>query len=240
MTPRACVRWFESRFAALGSPEHAVNERAYMKSALRFHGVDAKQLRAGCAAFCEEQPDIDRERLLAFVDALFATDWFDLRSAAIVLLERKRKLLRASDSPWLVGMARQAACWAHVDYLSTAVVAHVVAGDPALAKRVRGWAKDGSFWVRRVALLSLLPSLRRGGGDFALFTEIAAPMVEEREFFIRKAFGWVLREVSKKRPGLVVQFLEMHGERCSGLTRREATKYLRPAAPARRRSKAGR
>ena len=28
-------------------------------------------------------------------------------------------------------------------------------------------------------------------------------MLEEREFFIRKAIGWVLRETSKRRPELV-------------------------------------
>jgi 3-methyladenine DNA glycosylase AlkD len=51
-------------------------------------------------------------------------------------------------------------------------------------------------------------------------------MLHEREFFIRKAIGWVLREVSKKRPSLVQEFLREHGERASGLTMREATKYL--------------
>ena len=66
-------------------------------------------------------------------------------------------------------------------------------------------------------------------GDFALFAEIAGPMLEEKEFFVRKAIGWVLREVSKKRPALVRDFLLAHGSRASGVTWREATKYL-PAA----------
>jgi 3-methyladenine DNA glycosylase AlkD len=51
-------------------------------------------------------------------------------------------------------------------------------------------------------------------------------MLEEREFFIRKAIGWVLREVSKTRPALVRGFLARHRDRASGLTLREATKYL--------------
>ena len=32
-------------------------------------------------------------------------------------------------------------------------------------------------------------------------------MIDEREFFIRKAIGWVLREVSKERPALTYAFL---------------------------------
>jgi 3-methyladenine DNA glycosylase AlkD len=228
-SPADAVRHFEARFRAIGSPERARTERAYMKSTLRFHGIAAKLLRDECAAFCKVQREVDREMLVAVVDALFATDGFDLRSAAIGLLERNVALFSAKDSPWLAELARRGACWAHVDWLVTKVIAPVLDGDASLSRRVRAWANDRDFWVRRVALLAQLGALRRGDGNFELFTEVAVPMLEEREFFIRKAIGWVLREVSKKRPALVRGFLVEHGAHASGVTWREATKYL-PAA----------
>jgi 3-methyladenine DNA glycosylase AlkD len=228
MTPSAAVRHFRVQLGALGTPARAKSEQAYMKTELRFHGVGAVELRATCAAFCKENP-LDRRSLRAIVDALFATEWFDLHSMGIALLERKHALLVAGDAPWLIGLVRVSACWAHVDYLATKVIDPLVAAHPALLARTRTWGKDRDFWVRRTALLAQLRALRRGGGDFALFTEIAAPMLEEKEFFIRKAIGWVLREVSKKRPALVRDFFREHGARASGLTRREGTKYL-PAA----------
>ena len=82
--------------------------------------------------------------------------------------------------------------------------------------------------MRRSALLALLRGIRAGTPDLARFTRYAEPMLAEKEFFIRKAIGWVLREVSKKRPALVQAFMKEHGARASGLTRREATKYLPP------------
>jgi len=57
-------------------------------------------------------------------------------------------------------------------------------------------------------------------------------MLEEREFWIRKAIGWVLRDLSKKRPELTEAFLRQHAARCSGLTFREASKHLDPAIQA--------
>ena len=51
-------------------------------------------------------------------------------------------------------------------------------------------------------------------------------MLGEREFFIRKAIGWVLREVSKKRPELTFEFLREHRDEVSGLTLSEGAKYL--------------
>jgi 3-methyladenine DNA glycosylase AlkD len=228
VTPSAAVRHFHAQLGALGTPAYAAKDKAYMKSALRFHGVSIPQIRATSAAFCEDNP-VDRGALRATVDALFATDWFDLRTCAIALLERNRPLLGPRDVPWLIGLVRASPCWAHVDYLATTLIDPLVAANPALLARTRAWAKDRDLWVRRTALLAQLRPLRSGGGDFALFAELAAPMLEEKEFFIRKAIGWVLREVSKKRPALVRDFLREHGARASGLTRREAMKYL-PAA----------
>jgi 3-methyladenine DNA glycosylase AlkD len=53
-------------------------------------------------------------------------------------------------------------------------------------------------------------------------------MLEEKELFIRKAIGWVLREISKKRPALVAGWIASRAARASGVTMREALKYLSP------------
>ena len=59
-----------------------------------------------------------------------------------------------------------------------------------------------------------------------MFAQFASGIVEENEFFIRKAIGWVLREVAKKPPELRYTFLDEHIDRVSGLTLREGAKYL--------------
>jgi 3-methyladenine DNA glycosylase AlkD len=51
-------------------------------------------------------------------------------------------------------------------------------------------------------------------------------MLREREFFIRKAIGWILREVSKSRPELTFAFLRDHRDAVSALSLQEGAKYL--------------
>ena len=118
---------------------------------------------------------------------------------------------------------------AYVDWLCSRVIAPIVEREPAQKRVLVRWARDPDFWIRRSALLSLLPALRRGDGDFALFERLAAPMLGETEFFIRKAIGWVLRDVSHRRPGLTAAFARRHAARMSTVTWREAAKYI-PAA----------
>jgi 3-methyladenine DNA glycosylase AlkD len=54
-------------------------------------------------------------------------------------------------------------------------------------------------------------------------------MLDEREFFIRKAIGWVLREIGKQRPEWIADWLAARPGRVAPLAVREAVKYLSPA-----------
>lgn len=223
--PSSIERALAARFRAAGDPEDARMQKAYMKSELAFHGVRNDEVRAAAKDLAAELAGRDHESVMAIADGLFRSRYFDIRSAAIALVERDKRRLSSADLPLLVDWVRRAHCWAHVDWISTLAGA-VVARNPAELSQVERWAVDEDFWVRRLALLALLVELRKGAGDFALFDRIATPMVEEREFFIRKAIGWVLRETAKKRPELTFGFLQRERDRVSGLTLREGAKPL--------------
>ena len=220
------VRFFESRFAEAGDGERAVWEKKYMKSELRFHGVTSAVMRASVREHAKTHRDETRGDVIALVEALYATDWFDLHGAAVLLLARRAKLLEPSDAPWLLELVRRSSCWAHVDPLATDVVGALVTAHPDLLRSLPTWARDEHVWVRRTALLAQLRELRAGRGDFDLFVRIAVPLLPDRSFWIRKAIGWVLRDVSRKRPELVREVLRAHGDAMSGVTRREAVKYV--------------
>ena len=170
-----------------------------------------------------------RTRRLALVRALWRTKNFELRAAGVFLLERHQEGLEGRDMALLEQLLRASRTWAYVDWLCTRVVAPLVEREPGLTRVLRRWARDTDFWIRRSALLSLLPAMRRGEGDFKLFERLAVPMLGETEFFIRKAIGWILRDVSKRRPALTVAFVRRYAARLSGVTWREAAKYIPPA-----------
>jgi 3-methyladenine DNA glycosylase AlkD len=216
-TPRDAVAHFERAFAH-GDPARAASQKAYMKSPLRFAGVTMPEVRAAARAYAAAHPALDAPALRALASALFEG-----------VLERRRAVFTDADAPWLIELVRAAGCWAHVDWLATKVLGSVATRSARASKLLRAWAADEDFWVRRTALLAQLDELRAGRGDFALFEALALPMLPEREFFIRKALGWVLRDVSRKRPALVRAFLRAHGAACSPLTRREAGRHLGPA-----------
>jgi 3-methyladenine DNA glycosylase AlkD len=142
------------------------------------------------------------------------------------LLERDVELLEATDIVLLERLLRESRTWALVDDLAANVVGPLVEIHPTAESTLDRWAADEDFWIRRSALLANLLALRRGEGDFERFGRYADSMLEEREFFIRKAIGWVLRDTARKRPDLVFEWLLPRAARASGVTVREAVKPL--------------
>jgi 3-methyladenine DNA glycosylase AlkD len=227
--PAGELRAARAALAAQGSPERAAGAKAYLKSELEFLGVDAAGLRATAREIVDRHPELDHDQLTALVRALWEEPVFELKALGVALLERRPGLLGADDLGLIEELLKRCGTWALVDWICTKVAAPVVLRAPAAAKVLERWSRDDDFWLRRASLLAQLPELRAGRGDFALFARFASDMVEEREFFIRKAIGWVLRDVSRKRPELAFAFLAAHIDRVSGLTLREGSKHLTEA-----------
>ena len=222
-------RQLEGLRAALerhGQSERAAREARYLASDLEFLGVSLPTIRREAQAFARSRPELDRAGLRALAEAAWASRVHELRSVAIGILERCRDTLTAADAAWLMRLVEHSNTWAHVDWLSIKVIGALTARHGALAASLELWARHGNFWVRRAALLSFHDALRAGGGDFEHFARLAVPMLGEREFFIRKAIGWVLRSVAHARPELVAGFVGLHVAALSGLTFREATRRL--------------
>jgi 3-methyladenine DNA glycosylase AlkD len=228
-TPDAVADRLERAMAAVGAPERAIQEKRYLKSDLTFLGATVWQIRAEVKAAGRAEPDLDHDRLLALVDALWSRPVFERRMAATVLLELRTDLLSADDLPLVERLLREAHTWALVDGLAVHVVGAVLAAHPDRTTVVLDrWSRDADFWVRRSSLLAWLRPLHRGA-PLDRFLGYADGMLDEKEFFIRKAIGWVLREVGKRRPEEVGRWLAPRTHRASGVTMREATKYLADA-----------
>jgi len=218
----------ERGLRAVATPERAVNEKRYLKSDLEFIGATVGDIRRTVRTLIiKDQGDLRYGELIALVEELWRKPIHERRMAAVVLLEFCDPLLTIRDLVLLERLIRESKTWALADGLAGKVTGAIVWRDEQAARTLDRWSQDDDFWVRRSALLALMISLRKGG-DFERFGRFADAMVHEKEFFIRKAIGWVLREASKSRPDEVFGWLSPRTARVSGVTIREAVKYLRP------------
>lgn len=209
--------------------ERAEKEKRYLKSDLRFIGASVPAVRRVARTFVAAHPALTVDDLKGLVDALWNTHTHELRSAGIAVLELRSELLPQSDLGWLKSLVDRSTTWAHVDWLAIKVVGALATRVPAVESDLDEWSAHTNFWVRRSALLASHDPLAAGQGDFEHFERRAVPMLQEQEFFIRKAIGWVLRSTCKKTPLRTIGFVERHAGEMSALTFREATRALEPS-----------
>ena len=216
----------DSELRSRGTPERAEQERRYLKSELEHYGVTVPAIRSVAKAIRKDHPLLSHDDFIALVSALWAAPVHERRMVTVELLDLYASQLRRDDMQLLERLLRESRTWALVDGLAASVVGGLIERHPTSAAILDRWAKDDDFWIRRSALLALLIALRRGEGDFARLSRYADAMLDEKEFFIRKAIGWVLRDTARKRPDMVYDWLLPRAARASGVTLREAVKPL--------------
>ena len=223
------VSGFDKNLDGLGTAARATYDQQYHKSEFAHMGVPAPELRKLVRGLYKEIGGrrAGHDAVTALAAALWDSDVFERRLAAVFLLGQGVRVLTAADLQDITLMLRDAPMWSLVDPLAGDVAGKVVLRDrEGTGRTLDLWAGDGDFWLRRAALLALIPGIRDGHPDLVRFTRYADPMVEEREFFIRKAIGWVLREIAYKDPTWVAAWVAARLDRLSGVTFREAVRRL--------------
>ena len=217
-----------TRLTAVADPDRAPGMQAYMKSAMPYLGVSAVPLRAVCkAVFADlryaDQAEWRRDVLDIWRGARFREE----RHAAIELTGiRAARPFQTVDSLGLYEeMIVTGAWWDYVDAVATQRFWPILQHDPAAMKRrMLVWASDDDMWKRRSAILSQLKAKAETDLDF-LYACIE-PSLESKEFFLRKAIGWALRQYAWTDPAEVKRYVAANEGRLSGLSRREALKNI--------------
>jgi 3-methyladenine DNA glycosylase AlkD len=196
--------------------------RAYMRDQFVYLGVSTPDHRAAVAPIIRSFAPANADELRSAAEGLWAMREREYQYAAVGLLGRYHALLSLDDLPWLLELAQQKSWWDTVDSL-VKVVGKIVSRSGAKGKRAMDRAiRAENFWVRRIAMLHQLGL--RGNTDTARLFRYAELLAAEREFFIRKAIGWALRDYAWHDWQAVEKFLGGARSRLSGLSYREASK----------------
>ena len=100
------------------------------------------------------------------------------------------------------------------------LAAHRAAVEPT----VRRWSVDPDRWLRRSSIICQLGA--RTSTDRALLADVIDANLADREFFVRKAIGWALRQYARTDPDWVRSFVAARRAALSPLSYREAVKHL--------------
>ena len=209
---------------AVADPARAPAMQAYMKSTMPFLGVPSPLLKREMSALAKRYPLADVEAwhdtvLALFREATHREEWY----ASLNLAGRTRYRFDPGTLPLFEEMVVTGAWWDIVDECAHRVGDVLDRHRAEVTPTLRGWVRDPSLWKRRVAVICQLGHRERT--DLDLLREAIEANLDDRDFFIRKAIGWALREYAKHDMAWVVAYVASLGSRLSPLSRREALKH---------------
>jgi 3-methyladenine DNA glycosylase AlkD len=220
----AVRRELKQRADAVKAPQM----RAYMKSSMPYLGVQTPALREVCRLAFPAHPLTSLEDWRDTVLALWrGARYREHRYAALLLTgeRRYRDYQTLAALPLYEELIVTGAWWDYVDPIASHRIGLLLNRYPtAMRKTMRKWSRSTDMWKRRTAILCQLSF--KADTDLSLLYDCIEPNLGDKEFFIRKAIGWALRQLAWTDAREVLRYVTRNKARLSPLSVREALKNI--------------
>ena len=202
--------------------ENAVRMRKYLRNKFDFLGIQTPKRREISKPYfklAKQTKSFDWE----FVNYCWKKPYREAQHVAIDYLKLMKGHLGINDIPQIKELIVSKSWWDTVDGLFR-TIGDIALQYPQVEETLLLWSIDENIWLRRTAITHQI--LRKEQMNEVLLEKILINNLNQVEFFINKAIGWILRDYSKTNPKWVTDFIEKNKDSLSNLSIKEGSKYL--------------
>lgn len=224
MNPNQLVRQAEELFRKNRNTENAIAMSKYMRNYFSFFGIKKpvrKEITKPILLLINK--NTSEKDVLELVTLLWKKKEREFHYLAIDIINKYKKYLSKDSFNTIEWMLVTNSWWDSVDSLANYAVGPLVANFPELRREMKRFSNDANFWLKRIAIIHQLTYKSKVDEEF-LF-KVCLQHAHDKEFFIRKAIGWALRQYAKHKPKEVKRFVELNKDKLSPLSVREALKH---------------
>ena len=199
---------------------------SYMKDNFDYLGIYAVQRKELIKEVLAVQK-VTLQELQEVVTDLWQRSEREYQYAALDISYKLCKRMDADWIPFWEMILLQKSWWDSVDGIASNCLGGSMSKLNIAEQREHAerWASHESMWLNRTAIIFQLKYRDKINSE--LLFDMILSHVDSKEFFIRKAAGWALRELSKTQAPVARQFITDYKDVLSNLTIREASKYLK-------------
>lgn len=198
---------FEARrqLKKLSDKHFAETIKRYLKSPYEFYGIHVPEIRMMARQLYEEHELKDFYKVF---NRLWNSGYHEEMSLALYALQLYENEFSLTTFQFLKPKLNDIKSWDQIDAVSSSIIGKILLKDPRLEKEILRLSKSKNFWMRRIAIVSTLPRIKKG--DIKLTMKLAEDYIDDTEPYIQKATGWMLREAGKQKPEAVKRFILRH------------------------------
>jgi 3-methyladenine DNA glycosylase AlkD len=217
-------RKIERALKPQANPVFASGMKAYLKDQFEFLGVKTPERRSAVRAILKADPPQNKQDVIELVDILWHKKYREYVHSACDVLALYNSFFDAKDlkvtihdwvitNPW----------WDSVDSLGSVVISPIARREPQALETMWKWLEDSNMWLNRAAI-----GYQRGfktETDLTVVYKMCHRYASDPRFFISKAIGWELRDITAFNPEFVADFVANHPD-LGNVARREAIRGL--------------
>lgn len=213
----------QEQFSGHSNPEKAGQMSRYMKNLFPFYGISRPERNELIREWLKSARTLTRSEQWKLVDQLWNEPHREMHYTALDLLKIMMRKPQKEELAKVESLILRNSWWDSVDVLAPyACGTYFQAFPEERDQAVERYMLSGELWLMRTALLFQL--FYKEKTDEKLLFDLCRQLSAEKEFFIRKAIGWSLRQYAKTNPEAVTRFVTETP--LSGLSRREALKRV--------------
>lgn len=206
-----------------GTLERSKAKEQYMRNQFPFYGLTRSTAKELVKPFLKKSLDWDTTTIINTVHQLFQEEKRECVYIAIDLLTQHYQRFSYKEIQQLYPLIDINPWWDSVDALQKPFSLWIRKNPQYLREISYLWNNSDSIWQKRSAIIIQL--WHKKLTDTVVLSNIILSNKYNKEFFIQKAIGWILREYSKTNKLWVREFINQHSD-LSNLAKREGSKYL--------------
>ncbi|MAK04530.1 MAG: DNA alkylation repair protein [Euryarchaeota archaeon] len=204
----------------------AIQMQRYLKTTMPFYGVKSPILNTIVNDVNNLHLISNQEEYNSVIMDIWNLSHREEKYISIKLARKWKKYITLEALTVYEKMIREGQWWDFIDPISQGLIGILLMNNRfKMNKILDKWIKDENLWIRRSAILAHLK--HKENTDYKKLFEYCLKCAHEKEFFIQKAIGWVLREFSKTEPEIVYAFIQDNERVLSNLSKREGMKYIK-------------
>jgi len=188
----------------LGDKKRAENSKRYLKSPYEFYGLRVPEIRK----IVKNYKGMEFYSALNLFDELWNSGNHEEMCFALYLLGNYVKKYSQHIWKFLLERIEKAKTWDHVDELSSHILGVILAEDIRIMSDIKQLSESKNPWLRRTAIVSTYPLIKKNKIDLTL--RLAEDLIYDKDIYVQKGAGWMLREVGKKNRLALREFIIIH------------------------------
>lgn len=198
-------------------------------TAMKVIGVKIPDLRTVVKGWRKQLSKSAPKAVIDLAKQLVATDIFECRQVAYELVAGHKGALSALNEKTLIELGKGIDNWASADTFAALLAGPAWREGQISDARIMRWVKSPDHWWRRAAVVCTVAvnqKARGGSGDAPRTLAVCRQVAADRHDMVAKAVSWTLRELAKRDPQPVVDYLDEQDSVLPARVKREVRRKI--------------